>query len=138
MDANRPSGLTPYFEVFDMIESVRFYRDVLGFAVTFSSPEVDTKEGTFSHFVRLRFGEFELMLNTAYDSNERPERRNESRWAGHADVVLYIDCPDVDALHGEFTERGLNVPPPKTASYGIRYFQITDPDNYRLTFRMPA
>ncbi len=45
------TGATPYIEVFDMIESVAFYRDQLGFEVVFASPEVVTREGRFSHFV---------------------------------------------------------------------------------------
>ena len=126
--------MTPYFQVFDMTESLRFYCGVLGFKVIFSSPEVSTNEGRFSHFVRLRFGRFELMLNTAYDSNERPERRDTSRWAGHADVALYIDCPDVNALHAEIAGRGCNVPPPRATPWGTKSFQTIDPDNYRLTF----
>lgn len=126
--------MIPYFQVFDMIESLRFYCGVLGFEVIFSSPEVDTREGRFSHFVRLRFGDAELMLNTTYDSNERPELRDVARWAGHADVALYIDCTDVDALHAETAGRGCTAPPPRVTPWGTRSFQTIDPDGYRLTF----
>jgi hypothetical protein len=59
------TALTPYVEVFDMIASVAFYRDILGFDILFASPEVETREGRFSHFMRLGRGHAEIMLNTA-------------------------------------------------------------------------
>jgi glyoxylase I family protein len=77
------------------------------------------------------------MLNTAYDSNERPERRDTSRWAGHADVNLYVDCEDVDALHAEVNGRGLNVQAPRATPWGTKSFHAIDPDNYRWTFSSP-
>ena len=67
-----PLGLTPLIGVFDMPTALAFYRDVLGFAVVSASPEVETAEGRFSHWMWLRFGQAEIMLNTQYDSNERP------------------------------------------------------------------
>jgi hypothetical protein len=57
------NGLTPYIEVYDMVASVAFYCGTVGFEIL---------EGRFSHFVRLGRGRAEIMLNTAYDSNERP------------------------------------------------------------------
>jgi glyoxylase I family protein len=64
-----PLGLTPLIGVFDMPKALAFYRDLLGFEVVSASPEVDTSEGQFSHWMWLRFGAAEIMLNT---------RRNES------------------------------------------------------------
>jgi glyoxylase I family protein len=51
-----PLGLTPLIGVFDMPRAVAFYRDALGFAVVSASPEVETAEGRFSHWMWLRFG----------------------------------------------------------------------------------
>ena len=93
--------LTPYVEVFDMQASVAFYRDILGFDVLFASPQVETLEGRFSHFVRLSRGHAEIMLNTAYDSNERPPARSEARWAGCRHIKFYIDCDHASVLHAE-------------------------------------
>lgn len=73
-----PLGLTPLIGVFDMPRSLAFYRDLLGFSVVSASPEVETKEGRFSHWMWLRFGKADIMLNTQYDSNERP-LRNQKR-----------------------------------------------------------
>ena len=46
-----PLGLTPLLGVFDMTESLSFYRYTLGFTVVSASPEVETLEGRFSHWV---------------------------------------------------------------------------------------
>jgi len=124
----------PYVEVFDMIASVAFYRDILGFEPIFASPEVDTAEGRFSHFVRLRFEGADFFLNTAYDSNERPAVRDEARWSGHTDVALYIECGDVDKLYSQLCERGVAVDPPKMTGYGTKAIQVRDPDGYGLNF----
>jgi uncharacterized glyoxalase superfamily protein PhnB len=131
------TGATPYVEVFDMSESVAFYRDTLGFEVVFASPEVVTKEGRFSHFVRLRRDRAELMLNTAYDSNERPPDRGEPRWAGCKHVALYIVCDDVPALYAELSARGLEANPPAPTGYGYLSVSASDPDGYGVIFHQP-
>jgi catechol 2,3-dioxygenase-like lactoylglutathione lyase family enzyme len=51
-----------------MARALAFYRDLLGFAVVSASPEVETAEGRFSHWMWLRFGGAEIMLNTRYDT----------------------------------------------------------------------
>lgn len=83
-----PLGLTPLIGVFDMPRALAFYRDVLGFVVVSASPEVETVEGRFSHWIWmwLRFGGAEIMLNTQYDSNERPMQPPEKR---SKDAVLH-------------------------------------------------
>jgi len=128
------TSAVPYFEVFDMNASVAFYRDLLGFEILFASPEVETAEGRFSHFVRLRRGRVELMLNTAYDSGERPPARTEARWAGCRHVHLYIDCDDVPALYAEATARGLEAEAPAPTGYGYLALGVSDPDGHRLIF----
>jgi hypothetical protein len=57
-------GLTPLVGVFDMPRALDFCRDVLGFEVVAAPPVVDTPEGRFSHWMWLRLGAAELMLNT--------------------------------------------------------------------------
>lgn len=131
------TGLSPYFEVFDMNASVAFYCGTLGFELIFASPEVETKEGRFSPFVRVGRGEIDLMLNTAYDANERPADRSEPRWQGTRYVALYIDCEDVEAYYEEVSQRGLRADPPAPTDYGYLAFTAADPDGYRLIFHEP-
>ena len=108
-------------QVFDMLTALAFYRDVLGFAVVSASPEVETAEGRFSHWMWLRFGGAEIMLNTQYDSNERPMQPPEKR---SKDAVFYIGCPDVEIAYQELTDRGLKAERPKIAPYGLSLIHI--------------
>lgn len=127
-----PLGLTPLIGVFDMPTSLAFYRGLLGFSVVAASPEVETREGRFSHWMLLRFGGAEIMLNTLYDSNERPPHPPEKR--SH-DAVFYLACADVDLAYHELTARGLHADPPKLAPYGLKLFSTQDPDGYTLVFQ---
>jgi glyoxylase I family protein len=128
-----PLGLTPLIGVFDMTKSLAFYRDLLGFEVVSASPEVETAEGRFSHWMWLRCGAAELMLNTQYDSNERPERPVETTGRGYA--CFYIGCPDVDVAYKQLAGRGLKADPPAMAAYGLRAFSVQDPDGYTIVFQ---
>jgi glyoxylase I family protein len=127
-----PLGLTPLIGVFDMTKSLAFYRDLLGFSVVAASPEVETREGRFSHWMWLRFGKAEIMLNTQYDSNERPEQPPETK---PKDVVFYIGCSDVDVAYQELTDRGLKTDRPALATYGLKRFSVEDPDGYLIVFQ---
>jgi uncharacterized glyoxalase superfamily protein PhnB len=131
------SSLIPYIEVYDMVASVAFYRATLGFGILFASPEVETREGRFSHFVRISQGRAEIMLNTAYDANERPPTRDEARWAGCRYTQFYIDCDDVVALHAEVVGRGCEAVPPAPTAYGYLAFTVADPDGHLLIFQRP-
>jgi len=116
-----PLGLTALISVFDMTKSLAFYRGLLGFEVVSPSPEVDTCEGRFSHWLWLRFGADDLMLNTQYDSNERPERPTDKEDQGYA--CFYIGCADVDVAYEQLTRRGLKADPPTVADCGLKAMQ---------------
>lgn len=128
-----PLGLTPLIGVFDMTRSLAFYRDLIGFDVVSASPEVEVREGRFSHWMWLRFGAAELMLNTRYDSNGRPERPAEKSDEGY--VCFYIGCGDIDVAYEQLTRRGLKAGPPEMAPYGLRLFNAKDPDRNTIIFQ---
>ncbi|MBX9731931.1 MAG: VOC family protein [Sphingomonas sp.] len=133
----RLTGQVPLLQVFDMTTAWAFYRDMLGFTVVSRSPEVDTDEGRFSHWMWLKRDAVEVMLNTAYDSNERPDAIDAARWAGHGDVCLYIGCDDLDLLHTDLRARGLDVAPPHDTPHAMRQMSLTDPDGYQICFQGP-
>ncbi len=126
------SGLTTLLQVFDMPESVRFYCEVLGFELVNSSPEIVAAEGRYFHWAMLENNEIELMLNTAYDENERPAARDERRWRGHKDVGLYIFCDDLDRAYADLHALGVHVRPPAVTRYGMRQIELADPDGYLI------
>jgi glyoxylase I family protein len=53
-------------------------------------------------------------------------------------VGLYFGCPDVDAAFEHFRRRGVDVTPPKIASYGMKQLYVRDPDGYTLCFQWTA
>jgi glyoxylase I family protein len=131
------AGLCPLLQVFDMLESVRFYEKYLGFEVIAKSPLI---EQPYVHFnwAQLKRGSIELMLNTAYEGADRPASREPARVAVHDDTILYFGCPDVDSAYRQLTDAGLALDPPKVAPYGMRQLYFRDPDGYAICLQWQA
>jgi glyoxylase I family protein len=126
-------GLAPLLQVFDMPAAIHFYRDLLGFElVTKSQP------GDKFDWALLRLNGAELMLNTAYEEDQRPPSPDPARIAAHADTALYFGCADVDAAFSQLRASGLDVREPSIAPYGVKQLYVTDPDGYMLCFQWPA
>lgn len=129
-------GLTPLLQVYDMPTSVQFYRDLLGFQIVSTSPLLGEDR---YHWVWLRLGEAELMLNTAYESDEeRPAEPERQRTAAHNDTGLFIGCPDVSGAYEELRAKGLSVKEPVVTRYGMKQMYVRDPDGYSLCFQWSA
>lgn len=127
-------GLAPLLQVFDMPTSIKFYRDVLGFEVVTTS----TPRGEHFDWALLRLNGSELMLNTAYEQDERPPAPDPARTAAHEDASIYFGCPDVDAAYAHIRARGVSVKEPKVAFYGMKQLYLRDPDGYTLCFQWSA
>jgi glyoxylase I family protein len=133
-------GVCPYFEVYDMPTSVRFYRDQLGCEIVSTSPHLGGDPDRF-HWCWLRLGgTADLMLNSCYEfDDERPTREEHQKQRGHRDTCLYFGCPDVDAAYTELLARGVEIQrPPKVAPYGMKQLYLTDPDGFGLCFQWKA
>jgi glyoxylase I family protein len=126
-------GLCPLLAVYDMPASLRFYREVLGFAEVRKSGQGDDVGWAW-----LRFGEAELMLNTAYDIGERPSLPDPARVAAHADTILYLGCEDLEGAYAFLVARGVRADPPRVAWYGMKQLYVADPDGYGICFQWPA
>jgi catechol 2,3-dioxygenase-like lactoylglutathione lyase family enzyme len=130
------AGLCPLIQVFDMLESVRFYCEQLGFEIEQQSPIV---ERPYLHFnwALLKRGDVALMLNTAYEADERPTSRDIGRAAAHQDTILYFDCPEVDKAYALLRSAGFDIDQP-TVNHGMKGFHFADPDGFGLCFHWPA
>jgi catechol 2,3-dioxygenase-like lactoylglutathione lyase family enzyme len=126
-------GPCTLLQVFDMPTALRFYRDVLGLAVTSQS-----QPGDNFGWGLLRGKGVELMLNTAYDEGQRPPVPDPARVAAHGDTCLYFGCEDLDSAYQHLCAHGLKVDPPKVAPYGMKQLYVTDPDGYGLCFQWPV
>jgi len=130
-------GMAPLIEVFDMPVSIRFYRDVLGFEiVTTSEPKSGSSDDV--DWALLRLSDVELMLNTAYEDDERPPAPDPARVAAHHDIALFFGCPDPDAAYRYLQAKGLAAKEPTIAHYGMKQLYVLDPDGYNLCFQCPA
>jgi catechol 2,3-dioxygenase-like lactoylglutathione lyase family enzyme len=126
-------GLAPLLEVFDMPASIHFYRDVLGFEVVSTSGP-----GDGCGWALLRLNGVELMLNTAYEDDERPAAPDPARVAGHADTALFFGCADVDGAYRHLRAQGFDVKEPTIQHYGMKQLYVRDPDGFSLCFQWPA
>ena len=126
-------GMAPLLQVFDMPTAIRFYRDILNFEVAGKSGP-----GEDVDWALLRRNDIQLMLNTAYESHERPPAPDPARVAAHDDAALYFSCPNLDEAYAHLRTHGLDVKPPETRPYGMRQVYVSDPDGYNLCFQWPA
>ena len=128
------SGISPFFIVADVPASLSFYRDKLGFEVTFRGP---TPEDEFFGIVR-RDGATIMFkaLGVISDGTEVivapvPNYKREPAFSWDA----YLEVPDPDALAEEFASRGVPFSVPLTDNDdGLRGFVIKDIDGYGLFF----
>jgi catechol 2,3-dioxygenase-like lactoylglutathione lyase family enzyme len=126
--------MAPLLQVFDMPTSIVFYRDVLGFEVVATSQPGEER----FDWALLRLNGFELMLNTAYEDDSRPDNLDPARIAAHDDTAIYFGCPDVDAAYEYLSPRITNLKKPKVAHYGMKQLYLHDPDGYNLCFQWPV
>jgi predicted enzyme related to lactoylglutathione lyase/GNAT superfamily N-acetyltransferase len=106
----------------DVPASVAFYRDVLGFAVSFEYGE------PVPFYAGVQRGAVKLHLHAV---DHAP------RQAGHGCVYVFVD--EVDTYFEQVASRGAKVEgPPVNRPYGLRDFGALDLDGNRLTFASPA
>ena len=131
------SGVTTLLQVYDMPASIRFYRDLLGFTVVNTSAPLGGEDRF--HWVWLRRDGADVMLNTAYETDdERPSTPDPARVASHDDTCLYFISSDVDAAYEELRLKLPNLQPPKITFYGMKQLYLHDPDGYNLCLQTPA
>ena len=128
-------GLAPLLQVFDMPQSIAFYRDVLGFEVVATSPP--RSEDDFDWGL-LRLNGMELMLNTAYEANARPPAPDPRRFAAHDDTAIFFGCRDLDAVYAHLRSHGVEANEPTVAHYGMKQVWLKDPDGFVICFQWPA
>ena len=121
-------------QVFDMTASVRFYRDVLGFEIVQTTTP---REGDQFDWGLLRLNDTELMLNTAFEQDDRPTQPDPARIAAHRDTYLYFSCPDVDGTYRHLQAHGIECESPQVAPWGAKQLYLRDPDGYTLCFQWP-
>jgi catechol 2,3-dioxygenase-like lactoylglutathione lyase family enzyme len=102
----------------DMGRALRFYQ-ALGFPLRYG--------GGAAEFTSLSAGN--ACLNLTTEGSER-------NWSWWGRIIFYVS--DVDALYRQALAQGLHPETePHDATWGERYFHITDPDGHQLSFAAP-
>lgn len=130
------SGISPFFIVADVPATLAFYRDMLGFEVTFRGP---TPEDEFFGIVqRDRAMIMFKALGAISDGKEvvvEPVPNYKRKPAFSWDAFLPVADPE--ALAAEFASRGVRFAVPLGDDVDVRGFVIEDIDGYGLFFGHP-
>jgi catechol 2,3-dioxygenase-like lactoylglutathione lyase family enzyme len=122
------SGISPFFIVSHVPSSLAFYRDRLGFEITFQGPAPNDM-----FFGIVQRGRAMIMFkDVGVDPLPNYKHAPGARW----DAYLYV--PDPDALAAEFAARNVEFSEPlKDTHDGLRGFELKDADGYVLFFGRP-
>ena len=133
-DMSKPeiSGIAPFFIVRNVPAALQFYRDRLGFDITFQGPSEDD---IFFGIVQ-RGAAMIILKDVGVDpipNYTRDIKQGIARW----DAYLHVEDPD--ALAAEFASRNIElfVPLNDNVDDGLRGFEIKDEDGYVLFFGRP-
>lgn len=108
------TGHATVLHVKDMPAALAYYRDTLGFTVSFTRDDPP-------QYVCLCLGDAAVHLN--------------SYTPPAATSVVCIFCKGIDALHDDLARRGAKITREMmTHPYGMRDFIVTDPDGHQLIF----
>ena len=125
------SGIAPFFIVKNVPTALLFYRDRLGFDITFQGPDSDD-----IFFGIVRRGAAMIMLKDVGVEPMPNDTRNIKKGIARWDAYLYV--PDPDALAAEFSSRNVEFfQPLKDDDDGLRGFETKDADGYVLFFGRP-
>ena len=122
------SGIAPFFIVKNVSTAMSFYRDRLGFDVTFQGPSDDD-----IFFGMVQRGAAMIMLKDVgvdpVPNYTRDIKQGIARWDA------FVSVPDPDALAAEFASRNVEFFEPLTdTDDGLRGFELKDADGYILFF----
>ena len=126
------SGIAPFFIVKNVPAALKFYRDCLGFDITFQGPSEDD---IFFGIVQ-RGAAMIILKDVGVDpvpNYTRDIKKGIARWDA------YLHVPDPDALAEEFSLRNVEFFKPlrdndDDGDDGLRGFEVKDADGYILFF----
>ncbi len=107
--------IMPELPLNDVTAGVAYYRDVLGFSVNFENGEIGVMDRDAARIL--------LIART-------------ERHTGIGSCYVYV--ADADALHAELMGKRAGVQgEPVSRPWGLREFEVLDPEGNRITFGQP-
>ena len=148
MSTNTHDPLSVMLTAKDAKKSIAFYRDVLGFQLEHAWPDESKPL-----WASLLLGRQSIMIGAdmppaaidgmcssdpakAATMKARHEELQKNRPG--AGVFVYVQVDDVDAHHARAKSKGAKgMTAPQSQFYGIREYEVEDPDGYRLMIYTP-
>lgn len=125
--------IVPLFHVANLTTSLAFYRDLLGFNVTYTMAGDD---GELVH-AGLQHGDVNMMLSVESGEGDS-SRLPVSRRSGIVTYLTVDDGQDLDAFYNRVKAAGARVvSEPTDQFYGEREWAVIDPDGHQLIFGKP-
>ena len=125
------TAIAPFFIVRHVPIAMAFYRDSLGFEITFQGPEPN------DIFFGIVERDAAMIMLKAVGVDPMPNHTREIG-QGWARWDAYLHVPDPDALAAEFLSRGVTFSVPlEDTDDGLRGFELQDVDGYVLFFGRP-
>jgi len=111
------SHCAPVLPVDNLKETVAYYQEAFGFDVSFMWGEP-------AHYAVLKRDDVGVHLTEREDTSKKIPP-----------CTVYVFVNDVDALYEEFKGKGIDMfSPPETQDYGMREFEVSDPNGHFLIF----
>jgi catechol 2,3-dioxygenase-like lactoylglutathione lyase family enzyme len=125
-------NVAPLFIVTNVPKALAFYRDQLGFKITFQGPHEDD-----IFFGIVERGRAMIMMKDVGVEPTPNHTRDIGKGIARWDAYVYV--PDPDALASEFASRDVEFfVPISDTDDGLRGFEIQDADGYILFFGRPG
>ena len=121
------TNLRPMLAVTDLSATVRFYVEKLGF-------NCNAMHGNPPVWAEVERNGTSIMFNTPpRECIDRDVPRSARDYQ-----IFYLDVSDAGALHAELRARGVAVSELRVAFYGMKEFEVRDPDGHWLWFGQPT
>ena len=115
------SHASAVFPVEDPLSTAQYYQDILGFEITFQWEDPPS-------YVVIKRDDAVGIHFTKKEGDFKPSDT-------HVSLAIFVH--DVDALYEEYQKSGANITSPiGDRDYGMRDFDVTDPNGFILSFSM--
>jgi uncharacterized glyoxalase superfamily protein PhnB len=121
--------LEPLIYVSDILKSIYFYRDILGFKMGELYPDRECPT-----YAPIFIGDYKLMLSQARDANKSLHQDH----LGGSGLQIFVRVENVDGEYQRIKPQVKLVQDIETKPWGDREFTISDPDGYLISFYSPT
>ena len=119
--------MSPSYTSNDVVASINWYRDVLGFSVK----EKWENEGTL-------MGASLVLGKVTINLSQDDWKLGRDRKKGQGVRIFITTADDIDSYAKAIASRGGTLDGDPREEWGFRAFSVTDPDGFKITFMKPV